>query len=193
VIDVKETYAMRRAFMTLVGAAGAGALIWAATLPNAEYAGGYWARWALVAAAGAVLALSQLFGGWTKDGRVTFSPTVFALGFVPTLVVVGWVLAAGQPGSNTVGSHVRAWSVDIHANGLVSDFRQMLPALAFLLGATLALSFDTVAARTRVVEVPDRTAADMPLARERVEEPVPASRTPVTTTAVREEDLKVLP
>lgn len=199
VIDVKETYAMRRALMTVVGVAGAGALIWAASLPDARHVDGYWARWGLVAAAGTVLALTQLLGGWKKGGTTRFSPTVFVVGFVPTLVVAGWVLAAGQPGTNTVSSHVRTWSVEMHANGLVNDFRTMLGALVFLLGATFALSFDSLAARSRAVEV-DLAATELPLARERVADPAPvAARTTVPgrsergTTPIESEDVTVLP
>jgi hypothetical protein len=175
---MRRWYETRRGLFTLIGVAGAGALIWASTLFDRTETDGYWARWAIVAAAGLSVALSQLLGGWTKDGRLTLSPAVLLLGFVPVLVVAGWVLAAGQPGANTVSSHVLEWSRDMHANGIVNDFRELLGPLAMLLGLSFGLSFDTVAAeRTAIVrdEAPEPMWTDAPATRERAAAPEPST------------------
>ena len=96
-------YGLTRATLTLIGAAAAGAMLWLATtiLPeNVSDAslGGYWAAFGLVAIGGLVMALSQLLGGWTKWGWPRVSGHVFLVGFLPTLVVGGWMLAAHEPG-----------------------------------------------------------------------------------------------
>jgi hypothetical protein len=168
---MRSWYETRRGLFTLLGVAGAGALVWASTLFDRTETDGYWARWALVAAAGLVVALSQLFGGWTKDGRLTVSPAVLLLAFLPVLVVAGWVLAAGQPGTNAVSSHVLEWSRDLHANGIVNDFRELLGPLAMLLGLSFGLSFDTVAVRRAAVVDDESPWTDAPATRERRAEP----------------------
>jgi len=161
---------MRRGLFTLAGLAGAAACVWAATLFDRHTTAGYWYSVAILAGAGIAIALSQLLGGWTKDGMPHISPTVFTVAFLPAIVVFGWVLVAGQPHGNTARSHIRTWSRDIHVNGVVNDWRQLLPAIAMLLGLAFALCFDTTGRRAVVVE--ERTfepaAADEPMARERI-------------------------
>jgi MFS family permease len=95
-------YGLTRATLTLIGAAAAGVMLWLATtiLPeNVSDAslGGYWAAFGLVAVGGLVMALSQLLGGWTKWGWPRVSGHVFVVGFLPTLIVGGWMLAAQEP------------------------------------------------------------------------------------------------
>ncbi len=51
------------------------------------------------------MALSQLFGGWTKWGWPRISVGVLLIGFLPVLVVGGWVLLAGQPDANWFQRH----------------------------------------------------------------------------------------
>ena len=75
--------------MTLLAAGIAGLLAWLTTNIGDGTNGGYWAVYGILAGAGLVMALSQLIGGWTKRGRPTFSPTVFLLAFVPTLIAAG--------------------------------------------------------------------------------------------------------
>ncbi len=65
------------------------------------------------------MALSQLFGGWTKWGWPRISVGVFLIGFLPTLVAAGWVLLSGQPDANWFQRHVTSWSGDISIDGLV--------------------------------------------------------------------------
>ena len=112
----------------MIGVAAAGVMLWLATtiLPeNVSDAslGGYWAAFGLVAIGGLVMALSQLLGGWTKWGWPRVSGHVFLVGFLPTLVVGGWMLAAHEPANYWLGRHVRSWSGDIGIDGLVDVAR----------------------------------------------------------------------
>ena len=145
-------YGLTRATLTLIGAAGAGVLLWLATtvvpdnLADASL-GGYWAAFGLVALGGLVMALSQLLGGWTKWGWPRVSSHVFLVGFLPTLVVGGWMLAAQEPESYWLGRHVRSWSGDIAISGLVDSLGLMLPAIAVGIGLVFGLTFDTTGPR----------------------------------------------
>jgi hypothetical protein len=145
-------YGLTRATLTLIGAAAAGVLLWLATtvVPDSladASRGGYWAAFGLVALGGLVMALSQLLGGWTKWGWPRVSSHVFLVGFVPTLIVGGWMLAAHEPGNYWLGRHVRSWSGDIGIDGLVASLGLMLPAIAFGVGLVFGLTFDTTGPR----------------------------------------------
>jgi hypothetical protein len=148
-------YGLTRATFTLIGAAVAGLLLWLGTrmLPTNELAstsaGDYWPAFGLVAAAGLTMALSQLLGGWTKWGWPRVSLKVFLLGFLPTLIAGGWILAAGEPGDHWLGSHVRNWSDDIGIDGLVGDLTIMVPAIAFGIGLVFGFTFDTTGPRLK--------------------------------------------
>jgi hypothetical protein len=132
----------RRGPITLLAAAVAGGLVWVATRFDDHANGGYWAAYLVIAAGGLLLAASQL-GVWTKGGRVVVSPGVLLLAFVPALVVVGWIVVAGQPHGSTTRSHVLAWSHDIGVRGVVTSLVDYVAVLAFGLGAMFGLSFDT--------------------------------------------------
>ena len=106
-------YGLTRGTITLLGAAGAGLLVWLATQIDDGSNGGYWAVYGLIAAAGLVMAFSQILGGWTKWGWPRLSLNVFLLAFVPVLVAAGWVVIAHQPtrtGSARTSSTGRATS-----------------------------------------------------------------------------------
>jgi hypothetical protein len=181
-------YAVRRGLFTLLGVAGAVALVWCASRVDDRTTAGYWAELGLLAGAGLALVLSQLLGGWTKDGAPRVSPTVFLLGFLPALVVIGWIACAGQPDGNTVGSHVLEWSRDLHANGLVNDLVEFVGPLAAMLGMAFGFTLDT-SGRVRVVtaEAPMETAAaDLPTAREREEVGAHPPRVVTAETELRE-------
>ncbi|HKB19501.1 MAG TPA: hypothetical protein VKC65_00720 [Gaiellaceae bacterium] len=145
-------YGLTRATLTLIGAAAAGVLLWLATtvvpdsLSDASL-GGYWAAFGLVALGGLAMALSQLLGGWTKWGWPRVSSHVFLVGFLPTLIVGGWMLAAHEPENYWLGRHVRSWSGDIGIDGLVDSLGLMLPAIAFGIGLVFGLAFDTTGPR----------------------------------------------
>jgi hypothetical protein len=145
-------YGLTRATLTLIGAAAAGVLLWLATsvvpdsLSDASL-GGYWAAFGLVALGGLAMAVSQLLGGWTKWGWPRVSSHVFLVGFLPTLIVGGWMLAAHEPANYWLGRHVRSWSGDIGIDGLVDSLGLMLPAIAFGIGLVFGLTFDTTGPR----------------------------------------------
>jgi MFS family permease len=146
-------YGLTRATLTLIGVAVAGVLIWLATQvvpddPSSASRGEYWGAFGLVAAAGLVIALSQLLGGWTKWGWPRISGNVFLLGFLPTLVAGGWLLAAQEPENYWLGNHVRSWSGDLGIEGLVNDLGLMIPAIALGIGIVFGLTFDTTGPRS---------------------------------------------
>jgi hypothetical protein len=165
--------------MTLIGAAGAGLLLWLASQTDADSLGGYWAQLGLIAAAGLALAASQLLGGWTKWGWPRVSGSVFLLGFVPALVAGGLVLLHAQPDAGAWGT---GWAGDLGADGLAEDLTAVLPGIALCLGLLFGFTFDTTGPRIRgeVIEeheevrkpgyvgpIPVDTTADEPLAAER--------------------------
>jgi hypothetical protein len=159
-----------RGVSTLVGAAVAGFLIWLAAQIGQGSAGEYWTTYGLVAAAGLTMALSQILGGWTKWGWPRLSVGVFALGFLPVLVAGGWVLLARQPADFFNTSN---WSRDLGLMGVVGDLGELLAALAFGIGLTLGLCFDTSGPR-HVVDVDEVHGVD--------ERPVDERAVPVTAT-----------
>jgi MFS family permease len=161
-------YGLTRAALTLIGVAAAGALLWLATtiLPSAiedADVGEYWAAFGFVALAGLGIALSQLLGGWTKWGWPRISANVFLLGFLPALVVGGWILAAHEPESSWLGDHVRGWSNDLGVDGLVDSMGLMIPAVAFGIGLVFGLTFDTTGPRVARTEAVPAAGAQRPV------------------------------
>jgi hypothetical protein len=136
-------YGLTRATVTLLAAAVAGLLIWLATQVSDESTGGYWAVYGLIAAAGLVMALSQLLGGWTKWGLPRLSVNVFLIAFIPTLIAAGWVVVAHQPHPNWFRNHILNWSSDISILGIVRDLAEYVSVLAFGIGLVFGYSFDT--------------------------------------------------
>ena len=148
-------YGLTRATLTLLGVTVTGLLLWLATqiIPDESTSasrGEYWAALGLVALGGLVIAISQLLGGWTKWGWPRISGNVFLLGFLPTLIAGGWVLAAQEPENYWLGRHVRNWSGDIGIEGLVNDLGLMAPAIALGIGLVFGLTFDTTGPRRAV-------------------------------------------
>ena len=172
-----------RALFTLVGVAVAGLLIWLAQTFDLTSTNGFWAGMGLIAAAGLVLGLSQLFGGWTKWGLPVMSPGVFLIAFVPTAIVVGWILLATQPAGGWQQERLASWSGSVGVTGFVKDMGTLPAALAMGLGIVFAFTFDTTGPRTtesrEVVErdVPDEDVHDY----DRRDE-VPATTGTTTTT-----------
>ena len=136
-------YGLTRALTTLIAAAAAGLLIWFATQISDSSNGGYWAQYGLIAAAGLIMALSQILGGWTKWGRPRLSLNVFLWAFVPVAIAALWVTIFHQPSGGWFRDHIRSWSNDIGIDGLVRDFKEFLPVLTFGLGLVLGYAFDT--------------------------------------------------
>src|SRR5919199_526304 len=147
-------YGLTRATTTLIAAAVAGLLIWIATQISNDHVGGFWARIGLVAAAGFVMALSQLLGGWAKGGWPRLSIAVLLWAFVPIAIVSLWVILAGEPSHGWFHNHVMSWTRDIHVSGLVTDMLYYIPVLAFGSGLVFGYSFDTAGPvrRDRVAE-----------------------------------------
>jgi hypothetical protein len=149
---------LTRGAATLLGVVVAGFLIWwgASALPSEGDAtiGEFWWAAGLIAAAGLVMALSQLLGGWTKWGWPRISGNVFLIGFLPALIVGGWMVVAAEPGDHWLGSHVRDWSDDIGLETLVGDLIKAWPAIAFGVGLAFGLTFDTTGPRTQPVPEP---------------------------------------
>jgi hypothetical protein len=145
-----------RALFTLAGVAVAGLLIWLAQTFDLTSTNSFWAAMGLIAAAGLVLGLSQLFGGWTKWGIPTLSPGVFLLAFIPTAIVVGWILLATQPDGGWQQARFDGWSSDLGITGFVNDLGTLPAALAMGLGIVFAFTFDTTGPRTRDVVTEER-------------------------------------
>lgn len=136
---------INRAPATLLGAAAAGALLWlAAAHVDRSTTGGYWAAYGLVAAAGLVFGLSQLRGAGGHP------PAMFLFGFLPVLIVAGWVIVGMEPSSNWFARHVRTWSNDIGVGDVVRALGTWLGVLAFGIGATLAAALEPFGPRRRV-------------------------------------------
>ena len=170
-----------RALFTLAGVAVAGLLIWLAQTFDLTSTNGFWAAMGLIAAAGLTLGLSQLFGGWTKWGLPVMSPGVFLLAFIPTAIVVGWILLATQPDGGWQQGRFSGWSSDLGIAGFVNDLGTLPAALAMGLGIVFAFTFDTTGPRTREVEeervIPDEDVHDY-----YDREVVTPARTTATTT-----------
>ncbi|MGZ8694043.1 MAG: hypothetical protein ACXWYS_01250 [Gaiellaceae bacterium] len=138
-----------RATTTLLAVALAGFLFWVGAKvvdPLSEgglSAGDYWLWMGTLAAAGFVIALAQLLGGWTKWGWPRLSAPVFVGAFLPSLVVGLWILFFHQPDSSWLASHIREWSDDIGVDRLVSELGIVVPVIAFGLGLLFGLTFDT--------------------------------------------------
>jgi hypothetical protein len=170
-------YGPTRALTTLLGGAAAIFLIWLATQISDETNGGYWAQYGVVAGAGLVMAFSQILGGWTKWGMPRISPTVLVIGFLPVLIVGGWIVLAHQPHSGFFRGTVLGWSSDLGIRGLVDDFRAMIPAVSFLIGLTFGYSFDTTGPRLQTVTRDvDQAVVTPPVDRRATDEPLTAER-----------------
>jgi hypothetical protein len=141
-------YGLTRGTITLLGAAAAGLLVWLATQISTTSNGGYWAVSGLIAAAGLLMAFSQILGGWTKWGWPRLSLNVFLLAFIPVLVAAGWVILATQPDGNWFRGHVESWSGDIGIRGLVNDLGEYVSVLAFGIGLVFGFTFDTTGPAT---------------------------------------------
>jgi hypothetical protein len=175
-------YGLTRGTVTLLGGAVAGLLVWLATQVSNSSNGGYWAVYGLIAAAGLVMALSQVLGGWTKWGLPRLSINVFLIAFIPTLITAGWVVVAHQPHPNWFRDHVLNWSSDISILGLVRDLAEYASVLAFGIGLVFGFSFDTTGPTTHGAFGRRRRAAAVPAG-----EPAPGLDDDPTAPTAREE------
>jgi hypothetical protein len=176
-----------RGTFTLVGAAAAGTLIWISTQIGQGTTGGYWAAIGVLAGAGLTMALSQLFGGWTKWGMPRISAGVFLIGFLPVLVAAGWVILAGQPDANWFQRHVTSWSSSISIDGLVDDLRTMLTVLAFGVGLVFGFTFDTTGPKRAAEPIWESSAPPAPADAPRPVETVEPAHEDAETTVTEPE------
>src|SRR5919204_610124 len=146
-------YDATRGLTTAVAAGVAGLLLWAATLVGQQSAVRFWEEMGIVAAAGLVMALSQVVGGWTKGLQLRLSPGTFLFGFLPVLVVVGWILMASQPGHGWYEGTVVSWSHNVGLMDVIHSLALWHGVLAFGFGLVLGMSFDTVPAPVPADEV----------------------------------------
>ncbi len=142
-----------RGLFTLLGVAAAIFLTWLAAeiFSPGEGTNDFWIAMGLIAGAGLALGLSQLFGGWTKWGVPRISSGVFLFGWIPTALVVGWILLTMQPEGGWQQSRFEGWSDDIGILGFVNNFDDWLLAVpALILGLVTAFVLDTTGPRTKV-------------------------------------------
>jgi hypothetical protein len=114
------------------------------------------------------------------------SPGVFLLAFIPTAIVVGWILLATQPDGGWQQGRISGWSSDLGITGFVNGLGTLPAALAMGLGIVFAFTFDTTGPRTPgVVEeervIPDEDVHDY----DDREVVAPAGTTATTTTGDR--------
>jgi hypothetical protein len=89
------------------------------------------------------------------------------------LIVGGWIIVANQPHPNWFRNHVSAWSGDIGVRSFVSEMIRYASVIAFAIGLSFGLTFDTTGPRRKVVEEPLEPptmhdgVADEPVGRER--------------------------
>jgi hypothetical protein len=189
-----------RGLFTLAGVAAAIFLAWLAAeaFSLGDGSTDFWIAMGLIAAAGLALGLSQLFGGWTKWGVPRISAGVFLFGWIPTAVVVGWILLTMQPEGGWQQSRLADWSDSIGVLGFVDNFEGWLVAVpALILGLVTAFIFDTTGPRPKVEtietieserRVPDedvhdfRHEDDEPTTVTRRDEPVTTGTTTTTST-----------
>lgn len=168
-------YGATRATATLIGVAAAGALLWLATqVLDVQFgfsgsSGEYWAFVGLAAAAGLVIALSQVLGGWTKWGLPRISLPVLLVGFLPALVAGGLVLLATAPGGGWTTDRATDIVGEVGASTVVDDLGALFPVIAFGLGLVFGLVFDTAGSPRFVRTDEDALAADEAVAAERVD------------------------
>src|SRR5690348_14811579 len=139
-------YDATRGLTVALAAALAGLLLYLATLVGQQTTVRFWEEMGIVAAAGLVLALAPVLGGWSSGLRLRLSPGTFLLGFVPVLVVVGWILMATQPGNGWHEGTIVSWSHDMGLMGLIHDLGLWHGVLAFGFGLVLGMTLDAVPA-----------------------------------------------
>ena len=168
-------YDTTRGLTMAVAAGAAGLALWGASQVGTQTPSRFWVAMAIVAAGGFVLALAQHVGSWTKGLRLRLSPGTFALGFLPVLVVVGWILLATQPAAGWEHGRIHSWSASIGILGVVHAVGLWQGVLAFGFGIVLGSCFDGLPAPEPEVvpyEAPVAATATRPVA----DEPVTAER-----------------
>jgi hypothetical protein len=153
-----------RGLFTLAGLAVALFLTWVAaeSFTPADGTSDFWIAMGLIAGGGLALGLSQLFGGWTKWGVPRISSGVFLFGWLPTAIVVGWILMTVQPTGGWQQSRLEGWSDSIGILGFVDNFADYPAVPAIILGLVTAFVFDTTGPRRKLDTVEDQRRARVP-------------------------------
>lgn len=167
-------YDATRGLTLALAAALAGLLLYLATQVGQQSTARFWGEMGIVAGAGLVLALAPVLGGWSSGLRLRLSPGTFLLGFIPVLVVVGWILMATQPGNGWHEGTVVRWSHDIGLMGLIHDLGLWHGVLAFGFGLVLGTTLDAVP-----------VAAAEPAAAASATRPMPVADEPARSTTRR--------
>ena len=141
-------YDASRGLTLALAAALAGLGLWGASQVGMQTTWRFWLSMAIVGGAGLLIALANHVGTWTKGLRLRMSPSTFALAFLPTLVCVGWILVATQPGHGWEEGRLVSWSNSIGILGVVHSIGLWHGVLAFGFGLMLGLSLDGVPAPT---------------------------------------------
>src|SRR5436309_1702738 len=137
-------YDATRGLTLALAAALAGLLLYLATQVGQQSTARFWEEMGIVAGAGLVLALAPVLGGWSSGLRLRLSPGTFLLGFIPVLVVVGWILMATQPRNGWHEGRIVSWSHDIGLMGLSHDLALWHGVVAFGFGLVLGSTLDAV-------------------------------------------------
>ena len=137
-------YDATRGLTLLVAAGLAGLLLYLASEVGTQTTVRFWEAMGLVALAGLVLALAPVLGGWTSGLTLRLSPGTFVLGFLPVLVVVGWILMATQPGNGWHEGRIVSWSHSMGLMGLIHELGLWHGALALGFGFMLGTTLDAV-------------------------------------------------
>jgi biotin transporter BioY len=166
-------YDATRGLTLALAAALAGLLLYLATQVGQQSTVRFWEEMGIVAGAGLVLALAPVLGGWSSGLRLRLSPGTFLLGFIPVLVVVGWILMATQPGNGWHEGTIVRWSHDMGLMGLIHDLGLWHGVLAFGFGLVLGTTMDAVPVIAEEPVAAPATRA-MPVA----DEPVTRTRRP---------------
>lgn len=176
-------YDMTRGLTIALFAGITGLALWGAAQVGVQTTGRYWIALAIVAAAGLLLTLATHVGTWTKGLRMRMSPTTFAAAFLPTLVCVGWILLANQPGHGWEEGRIHTWSTSLGILGVVHSIGLWHGVVAFGFGVMLGLSLDGVPqpspepAPAAAAAGTGQPTAEMPAAASRAsDEPVTAER-----------------
>lgn len=175
--------------LTIAFSAGlAGLLLYLATQVGMQSTARFWASLGIVAAAGLVLALAPVLGGWTKGLRLRLSRGTFLLGFVPVLVAVVWILMATQPGNGWHEGTIASWSESLGLMGIVHALGLWHGALALGLGVVLGTTLDAVPVPVAAPAVIEDEVVDEEVARGPVWRREPATDTVADEPLTAERD-----
>jgi hypothetical protein len=168
-------YDARRGLTLALAAGVSGFLLYLATQVGQQSTVRFWEELGLVAAAGVVLALAPVLGGWTSGLRLRLSRGTFLLAFLPVLIVAGWILLATQPGNGWHEGTIVSWSSDLGLMGLVHSLALWHGVLAFGFGLVLGSCLDAVPTPV-APEVVDDDVIDRTLAQQAADEPLAAEQ-----------------